>query len=62
MDNEWLIRDFGDNGGAEVVFFGEPGIRDPNNRTETVPVQRDEPINAVIAPSGVSRMLGSGRC
>ena len=24
LDNEWLIRDFGDNGGAEVVFFGEP--------------------------------------
>ena len=48
LDNEWLIRDFGDNGGAEVVFFGEPGIRDPNNRTETAPVQRDEPINAVI--------------
>ena len=48
LDNEWLIRDFGDNGGAEVVFFGEPGIRDPNNRVETSPVQRDEPINAVI--------------
>ena len=48
LDNEWLIRDFGENGGAEVVFFGEPGIRDPDNRTETIPVQRDEPINAVI--------------
>ena len=48
LDNEWLIRDFGDQGGAEVVFFGEPGIRDPDNRSETVPVQRDEPINAVI--------------
>lgn len=48
LDNEWLIRDFGDNGGAEVVFFGEAGIRDPDNREETIPVQRDEPINAVI--------------
>ncbi|MCA9211752.1 MAG: hypothetical protein KDB27_01710, partial [Planctomycetales bacterium] len=48
LDNEWLIRDFGKHGGAEVVFFGEPGIRDPENRAETAPVQRDEPINAVI--------------
>ncbi|MCA9266047.1 MAG: hypothetical protein KDA60_19440 [Planctomycetales bacterium] len=48
LDNEWLIRDFGDNGGAEVVFFGEPGQRDPDNREETIPVRRDEPINAVI--------------
>ncbi len=48
LDNEWLIRDFGSNGGAEVVFFGDPGIRDPDNRTESIPVQRDEPINAVI--------------
>ena len=48
LDNEWLFRDFGDNGGAEVVFFGEPGIRDPDNREETAPVQRDEPINAEI--------------
>ena len=58
LDNEWLIRDFGDNGGAEVVFFGEPGIRDPNNREETVPVQRDEPINAVIV-AGINE-LGDG--
>ena len=55
LDNEWLIRDFGDNGGAEVVFFGEPGIRDPNNREETIPVQRDEPINAVIV-AGINEM------
>ena len=58
LDNEWLIRDFGDNGGAEVVFFGEPGIRDPNNREETAPVQRDEPINAVIV-AGINE-LGDG--
>ena len=58
LDNEWLIRDFGDNGGAEVVFFGEPGIRDPNNREETSPVQRDEPINAVIV-AGINE-LGDG--
>ncbi len=58
LDNEWLIRDFGDNGGAEVVFFGEPGIRDPNNREETIPVQRDEPINAVIV-AGINE-LGDG--
>lgn len=58
LDNEWLIRDFGDNGGAEVVFFGEPGIRDPDNRTETAPVQRDEPINAVIV-AGINE-LGDG--
>jgi len=58
LDNEWLIRDFGDQGGAEVVFFGEPGIRDPDNRSETVPVQRDEPINAVIV-AGINE-LGDG--
>lgn len=58
LDNEWLIRDFGDNGGAEVVFFGEPGIRDPENREETAPVQRDEPINAVIV-AGINE-LGDG--
>ena len=58
LDNEWLIRDFGDNGGAEVVFFGEPGIRDPDNRTETSPVQRDEPINAVIIAG--TNELGDG--
>lgn len=58
LDNEWLIRDFGDNGGAEVVFFGEPGIRDPDNRTETAPVQRDEPINAVIVAG--TNELGDG--
>lgn len=58
LDNEWLIRDFGDNGGAEVVFFGEPGIRDPDNRTETSPVQRDEPINAVIVAG--TNELGDG--
>ncbi|MGI9473430.1 MAG: peroxidase family protein, partial [Rubripirellula sp.] len=58
LDNEWLIRDFGDNGGAEVVFFGEPGIRDPDNREETAPVQRDEPINAVIV-AGINP-LGDG--
>ena len=58
LDNEWLIRDFGDNGGAEVVFFGEPGIRDPDNREETIPVQRDEPINAVIV-AGINE-LGDG--
>lgn len=58
LDNEWLIRDFGDNGGAEVVFFGEPGIRDPDNREETIPVQRDEPINAVIV-AGTNK-LGDG--
>lgn len=58
LDNEWLIRDFGDNGGAEVVFFGEPGIRDPDNREETAPVQRDEPINAVIV-AGINE-LGDG--
>lgn len=55
LDNEWLIRDFGENGGAEVVFFGEPGIRDPDNREETSPVQRDEPINAVIV-AGTNEM------
>lgn len=48
LDNEWLIRDFGDNGGVEVVFFGVPGVRDPNNRTEIVTARRDEPIKAVI--------------
>ena len=58
LDNEWLIRDFGENGGAEVVFFGEPGIRDPENREETAPVQRDEPINAVIV-AGINE-LGDG--
>jgi len=58
LDNEWLIRDFGENGGAEVVFFGEPGIRDPDNREETAPVQRDEPINAVIV-AGINE-LGDG--
>ena len=58
LDNEWLIRDFGENGGAEVVFFGEPGNRDPENREETVPVQRDEPINAVIV-AGINE-LGDG--
>ncbi|GAG13200.1 unnamed protein product, partial [marine sediment metagenome] len=58
LDNEWLIRDFGDNGGAEVVFFGEAGIRDPDNREETAPVQRDEPINAVIV-AGINE-LGDG--
>ena len=58
LDNEWLIRDFGDNGGAEVVFFGEPGIRDLDNRTETSPVQRDEPINAVIIAG--TNELGDG--
>jgi peroxidase len=58
LDNEWLIRDFGENGGAEVVFFGEPGIRDRNNRTETAPVQRDEPINAVIIAG--TNELGDG--
>lgn len=58
LDNEWLIRDFGDNGGAEVVFFGEPGIRDPENRVETAPVQRDEPINAVIIAG--TNELGDG--
>lgn len=58
LDNEWLIRDFGDNGGAEVVFFGEPGVRDPNNRDETAPVQRDEPINAVIVAG--TNELGDG--
>ncbi len=58
LDNEWLIRDFGENGGAEVVFFGEPGIRDPDNRIETSPVQRDEPINAVIV-AGINE-LGDG--
>lgn len=58
LDNEWLIRDFGENGGAEVVFFGEPGIRDPENREETIPVQRDEPINAVIV-AGINE-LGDG--
>ncbi len=58
LDNEWLIRDYGENGGAEVVFFGEPGVRDPENRTETVPVQRDEPINAVIVAG--TNELGDG--
>lgn len=58
LDNEWLIRDFGDQGGAEVVFFGEPGIRDPNNRDETIPVQRDEPINAIIVAG--TNQLGDG--
>ena len=58
LDNEWLIRDFGDHGGAEVVFFGEPGIRDPNNREETIPVRRDEPINAVIVAG--TNELGDG--
>ncbi len=58
LDNEWLIRDFGENGGAEVVFFGEPGIRDPENREETSPVQRDEPINAVIVAG--TNELGDG--
>lgn len=58
LDNEWLIRDFGENGGAEVVFFGEPGIPDPNNREETSPVQRDEPINAVIVAG--TNPLGDG--
>lgn len=58
LDNEWLIRDFGENGGAEVVFFGEAGIRDPENREETAPVQRDEPINAVIV-AGINE-LGDG--
>ncbi|MFT5528307.1 MAG: Ca2+-binding RTX toxin-like protein, partial [Pirellulaceae bacterium] len=58
LDNEWLIRDFGENGGVEVVFFGEPGIRDPNDRTETAPVQRDEPINAVIIAG--TNQLGDG--
>ena len=58
LDNEWLIRDFGDNGGAEVVFFGEPGIRDPENRVETAPVQRDEPINALIVAG--TNELGDG--
>ena len=58
LDNEWLIRDFGDQGGAEVVFFGEPGIRDPDNREETIPVQRDEPINAVIVAG--TNELGDG--
>lgn len=58
LDNEWLIRDFGENGGAEVVFFGEPGIRDPDNREETSPVQRDEPINAVIVAG--TNELGDG--
>ncbi|TWU08015.1 peroxidase family protein [Stieleria varia] len=48
LDNEWLIRDFGDNGGAEVVFFGQQGVRDPDDRTETIPVQRDTPVNAVV--------------
>ena len=46
------------SGGAEVVFFGEPGIRDPDNREETAPVQRDEPINAVIV-AGINE-LGDG--
>ena len=58
LDNEWLIRDFGENGGAEVVFFGVPGVRDPNNRDETSPVQRDEPINAVIVAG--TNELGDG--
>lgn len=58
LDNEWLIRDFGENGGAEVVFFGEPGIRNPENREETIPVQRDEPINAVIVAG--TNELGDG--
>lgn len=58
LDNEWLIRDFGENGGAEVVFFGEPGIRDPDNRDETIPVQRDEPINALIVAG--TNELGDG--
>lgn len=58
LDNEWLIRDFGENGGAEVVFFGEPGIRDPDDREETIPVQRDEPINAVIVAG--TNELGDG--
>ena len=58
LDNEWLIRDFGANGGAEVVFFGEAGIRDPENREETAPVQRDEPVNAVIV-AGINE-LGDG--
>lgn len=48
LDNEWLIRDFGTNGGVEVVFVGVPGVRDPDNRTEVVTVRRDEPIRAVI--------------
>ena len=48
LDNEWLIRDHGDNGGAEVVFFGQPGTREPSDRTEFIPVVRDEPINAVV--------------
>ncbi len=29
LDNKWIIRDFGDKGGAEVVFLGQQGIRDP---------------------------------
>lgn len=58
LDNEWLIRDFGDNGGAEVVFFGEAGIRDLDNREETAPVQRNEPINAVIVAG--TNELGDG--
>ena len=58
LDNEWLIRDFGKNGGAEVVFFGEPGVRDPDDRSETSPVQRDEPINAVIIAG--TNELGDG--
>ncbi|MFK8110931.1 MAG: peroxidase family protein, partial [Rubripirellula sp.] len=58
LDNEWLIRDFGENGGAEVVFFGVAGERDPNNRTETSPVQRDEPINAVVVAG--TNELGDG--
>ena len=58
LDNEWLIRDFGEQGGAEVVFFGEPGVRDRSNREETVPVTRDEPINALIV--AVTNELGDG--
>jgi len=58
LDNEWLIRDFGDNGGAEVVFFGVPGERDPSDRTETIPVRRDEPINALIVAG--TNELGDG--
>ncbi len=48
LDNEWLIRDTGSLGGAEVVFFGNQGERDPNNRTETIVARRDEPINALV--------------
>ena len=38
--------------------MGEPGIRNPRNREETIPVQRDEPINAVIVAG--TNELGDG--